>query len=324
MLKRDAAGIAEAIHRADRIGLISHVNPDGDTIGSTLALRLGLLELGKDVRVFCQDPVPESLLFLPGAEEYATGSEDEAFDLILSVDVSDEKRLGSCISLLDKAADRAQIDHHGSNPAFMRVNSVDPKASAAALLVYEQLKELRLPITADMACCLYAGLSTDTGNFAFDSVSEEDFRVMAALKETGFPMAEINRRLFRQRSIPQVRLLGKALSGMELLEDGRLTVMTLTEKDFSETDARPEDTDAIVNYGLDIRGVVMTAMLRERESGVVKLSLRAVAPYRVSEIAQRFGGGGHALAAGATLEMHLPEAEAAVVAEMRKALKEKE
>ena len=321
-LSRKTEELAGLIRHSGRIALCSHVNPDGDTIGSMLALRLGLTRLGKAVEVFCQDKVPDSLLMLPGAEcvrrpESAAG---ERYDLFIAVDVSDEKRLGSGIGLLAQAEHTAQVDHHGTNPCYAQVNSVDGSAAATGLLVRELLGALDIAMDEDIARCLYAAISTDTGNFAFASTGAESFRVMAELMDAGLPLSEMNRRLFRQRARAQVLLLSRALDTLTFHDENRITLMTLTLRDFADCGALPEHADTIVNFGLDMEGVRMAALLRETGDGKVKVSLRAVEPDRVDGAAASFGGGGHAQASGCTLEGPIDTAAERVLQALLRAL----
>jgi len=323
-LTRMPEAVTAAIAGAEHIALCAHVNPDGDTVGSVLALRLGLLSLGKRVDIFCQDKIPGSLSMLKGYDAFRLpeSAAEEHFDLLIAVDVSDQRRMGACESLMARADATAQIDHHGTNPAYMGINSVDPHATATALLIKQQLECLGVAIDNEMAKCLYAGLSTDSGNFAFSNVTAEAFTAMADLLAAGLPLSEMNRLLFRQREKAQVLLMNRALGSLQFYCGGRITGMLLTQRDFAECEALPEHADAIVNYGLDVVGVCMCAMARETAEGRIKFSLRAVEPARVDGIAASFGGGGHSQAAGCTLEGPIDQALARVIAAMENLLSE--
>ena len=240
-MKRKPELIAEMIREAQTIAVVSHVNPDGDTLACATAMRLGLLKLGKEVFLFCDGKIPDQLDFLPGAELFRIPEGNEGpFDLMLAVDVSDEKRLGACAALRKASRKTAQIDHHPTNPLYMDANSVDGKAPAASLLIREQLRELGVELDRDLAICLYTGISTDTGNFAFSGTNEECFRVMSELMEHDLPLAKLNRILFREKSREQIRLLGKAISGLEFRGNGKIAVMKLTLKDFEDCGAGNE------------------------------------------------------------------------------------
>ena len=321
-MSRNPEAIAEAIRKAQRIAVCSHVNPDGDTLGCATAMRLALIQLGKEVSLFCDGKVPDTLSFLPGAEEIRRPEgNEESFDLMLAVDVSDEERLGTCARLKARCAHTAQIDHHPTNPLFMEVNSVDGEAPAAAVLIYEQLKVLGVPMTGEIARCLYTGISTDTGNFSFASTNAECFGIMSDLMQHELPLSELNRILFRVRPMPQVKLLGRALCSLQYYENGRVAVMKLTRRDFEACHALSEHADTIVNFGLDTFGTRMALLAREDDQNRIKFSLRAKEPETINDVAQAFGGGGHPQAAGITMDGPLDEAVDRVLQAMIRKLK---
>lgn len=324
---RNLEPVIAAVRAAQRIALVSHVSPDGDTIGSVLALRQGLMQLGREVSVFCQDRVPEYLCFLSGAEEFRQPQEagkDERFDLLMYVDVSDGTRMGACRVLESRAARIAQIDHHDTNEGFCQDNCVDPTAPACALVAYDLLRRLGCSITPEIAICLAVALSTDTAHLVYNSTTPEAFRVMGELVEAGAPIARVYRRLYRERPPRQLALLTRALNTLTYCQDGQITSMVLTQKDFEDCGALSEDAEIIANYGMDIQGVRMCVFARENGMGGVKLSLRSVHPWQVSGVAQRFGGGGHPTAAGATVTLPLEEAVRQVIAAMKEELEKNE
>ena len=323
-LIRNPEPVAALIRGAETIALCSHVSPDGDTLGSTLALKMGLESLGKRVSTFCQDPVPAKLSMLPGAEQFRRPEDaaQERFDLLIAVDVSDQARMGTCQRLLAQTAKVAQVDHHGTNPAYAQVNDVDPHAPATSLLVKELLDALHVTITRDIAICLYTAVATDTGNFAFSYTTAEAFSMTSELMGYGLPLSEMNRLLFRQRTPQQLALLSRALNTLAFHENGQITTMRLSQKDFIECGALPEHADAVVNYGVEIVGVKMAMMAREDADGTVKIALRSVEPARVDGVAFSLGGGGHAQASGCTVDGPLDAAIDTVLSAMKKALNE--
>ena len=323
-LRRTPEQLALLIRDAHTIALCSHINPDGDTIGSALALKQGLTAFGKQVDVYCADHVPDNLLMLPGAKDYLApdAAPGKRYDLLLCVDISDTGRMGKCQCLLNQAEHTAQIDHHGTNPSYAQVNDVDPTASATGLLAKELLDMLGIAITREISVCLYTAISTDTGNFAFSCTTSEAFRVMGELMDAGLPLAEMNRKLFMQKSKAQLLLLSRALSSVRFCHNDQITSMSLTLKDFEECGAKQEHADTVVNYGIVPSGVRMCMLARETEDGRVKVSLRALEPDRVDGIASSFGGGGHAQASGCTLDCPLEEAVQRVVHAMISSLDE--
>ncbi len=308
VMTRKPEAIARMLREAQTIAICSHVNPDGDTLGSAAAMGLALKKMGKTVSLFCDGKVPDQLAFLPGIGEMRVPAGEEGpFDLMLAVDVSDEKRLGCCVKLLPQCRHTAQIDHHPTNPFFMEENSVDGDAPACCILIREQLAALGIEPDRDMAICLYTGISTDTGNFAFASTNADCFEIMSELMGKGLPLAELNRVLFRERAKPQVLLMGRALNSLQYYEGCRIAVMKLTRRDFDECGALSEHADTLVNFGLDTVGTRMAMLAREGGDGAIKFSLRAKEPDCVSDIAQEFGGGGHPQASGITMYGDLDE-----------------
>lgn len=318
--------LLQAIEQADSVALVGHVNPDGDAIGSMLAMRLALQAMGKRAEAFCQDKVPDNLMFMAGADAVRLPeslAEDERFDLLLALDVSDERRLGRCNVLTERCAHTAQVDHHGTNPMYCEVNEVDGSASATALMVRALIGALNVPLTTEMGVCLYVGISTDTGNFAYSNTTPEAFAVMAELMNLNLPLSRMNRQLFLERSKAQLLLLRAALNSMQFFHDDEIAVIMLSRRDFLECGALQEHADTIVNYGITVQGVKLAVLARETEQpGLIKMSLRALEPYSVAGLASSFGGGGHPQAAGCTMEGSLGGCTAQLLEAMMRYLDE--
>ena len=310
-----------AILSAGSVLLFGHVNPDGDTLGSVLAMKLRLERMGKRVQAMVDGFVPSRLAFLPGAGDVLSASDvPDAFDLALAIDVASMDRLGKCEALFAAAKKTAVIDHHGTNPGYAQINMIDGAAPAAAVLVYRLFGQMELPLSQEEAICLYTALSTDTGNFIYDSTDAESFAMMSAMMEAGLPLPEYSRRLFRQKEVPFVRLLGEVLPSLRIIADGRIAGLQLTLEKIQRAGANGGHTDGVVDYAIDLEGVGMAYFAREIEGGKVKVSLRALAPYAVDKIASQFGGGGHKLAAGLTLSMPMDEAVRTVEAALEASL----
>ena len=307
------------ISKAERVLLCAHVSPDGDTIGSTLALRGALMEMGKRVDVVCADDVPQMLLFLSGAGEICKPFQlkGKSFDLAIAVDVSDRHRLGDSAPLFFATKQTVQIDHHGTNPGYADFNVISPHASATGVLIYELIHGLGVRLNTDIATCLYTAIATDTGNFSFDNTTSDAFQVMGELMAYGLPIAKLNRSLFRERSVEQVKVLAKALSTLTFYHGGQIAGMQISQADLDACGAKPEHAEAIVNFGIDIAGVKMAFLAREVAGGT-KFSLRAVEGCNVARLAAEFGGGGHALAAGCTMNSKLFAAVDIMVSAMEK------
>ncbi len=309
--------ILTAVDSAGTLLLTTHIQPDGDAIGSLLTLYEFVVSRGKKARMVLQDPVPENLRFLPYADCIlpVSGLDGPADDLAISVDASDVDRLGEAAAPFFKAGQTVQMDHHRTNTRFAATNVVREEASSSGVVIYELLKLAGTDITQTMATNLYTAVSTDTGNFCFGYLNDELFEQMAVLMRAGLPIVETARRLHLMHSREQVLLLGRALRSLTFLEDGQLTMMQLTADDFKDCNATGEHTERTVNYALNIPGVQMCFLASELPEGI-KFSLRCLAPYDVSQVASFFGGGGHALAAGCTLQGTLEDS----VDRMRRAL----
>lgn len=307
--------VLSAILSAGSVLLFGHVNPDGDTMGSVLAMKLRLERMGKRVQAMVDGFVPSYLAFLPGAHGVLNAEAvPEAFDLALAVDVASIDRLGRCEGLFASSEKTAVIDHHGTNTGYAQINMIDGDAPAAAILVYRLFVQMDMPLTQDEAICLYTALATDTGNFIYDSTNAESFSMMSGLMEAGLPLAEYSRMLFRQKELLHVRLLAEVLPSLRVTANGRVAGLRLTQAQMQRVGANGGYTEGIVNYAIDLEGVCMAYFAREVDDGKVKVSLRALEPCAVDGIAAQFGGGGHKLAAGLTLNMPMDEVIATIEA----------
>lgn len=315
-----------ALQNANSILLCTHIAPDGDAVGATLAMGLGLRAIGREVTLACADPIPQRFHFLAGAKEFVTAPalEGRQFDLCLAVDVADLGRLGACEKAFRRAAETGQMDHHPTNPLYAQINWVDGGASAAGCIVYRALKALGVAITPDMAQCLYCAISTDTGNFCYRNTTAEAFSIAADLMRAGLPLDQTARMLHLLREEPHVRLLGRAIDTLRLFCGGKCACMRLEQADYRAANAGPEHGEKIVNYAMDLMGVEMAYLADSRAPGRIKCSLRAQPPWDVTVIAQKFGGGGHVLAAGFQCAWTMEEACAAVEKEMRRQVEERQ
>ena len=313
--------VLSAVLWADSVLLFCHVSPDGDTLGSALALQIRLTRMGKSAWVMMDGDVPSNLSFLPGADAILKpGDPVPACALALSVDVSSRDRLGGCEPVFASFAHTALVDHHGTNEGFAALNCIDENAPATALVVYRLFQRMNLPVSRKEAVCLYTALATDTGNFIYESTDAECFAMMSTLMEAGLPLAQYSRLLFRQKEEPFVRLLAEALPTLRVTHGGKIAGLCVSQEQMKRAGAGSGHTDGVVDYAIDLKGVRMAYFARELEDGRVKVSLRALEPYAVDGIAARFGGGGHRLAAGLTLEGPLERAPEVIEAALETAL----
>lgn len=312
----------EALRGASRVLLCTHVQPDGDAIGSTLAALSLLKAMGKDAVAICHDPVPNNLRVLPGWEQMQLPGAvaDREFDLFCALDASDLPRLGDGAALFRKCPKTLVIDHHASNECFGDLNYVDSAVAATGNLVFRLFEEAGVPLTVQTATLLYAGISTDTGNFSFGQMNEEFFLQVTQLIRAGLDINTYARALHLTKELSFYKLLGRALSSLSFGCDGRMSYMKLASQDFEETGTNRDQAEGLVNYALYIPGVQMCFLATELDQNQTRFSLRALKPYNVAAIAVEFGGGGHLLAAGCTVALPIKEAAAMMQARMRKAL----
>lgn len=312
---------AAFIRRHDDFTLISHVSPDGDTLGSSLALYAGLVALGKHAQVTCQDPVPVIYRFLPNWEIVKKPEDVRRTKAVISVDCADLERTGEAAFLTEQAEDTLNIDHHGTNTAFLKLNFVEHRA-AAGELVYALLAELGVAINQQIGACLYTALVTDTGNFAYSNTTPNTLIIAAKLLESGINLPELNRAIFRTVPVHKLKLLGVAISHLETFNAGKIGISILSRKDFEACGATGEDTEGIIDSIRDIDTVEIAAMLREDTDGSIRVSLRGKRAANVSKIATEFGGGGHRLAAGCTILEPLLKARDLILLSAQALLKE--
>ncbi len=306
------------IDGAQRIFLIAHVDPDGDTIGSTLALARALRKMGKDCSVACDDLVPEALLFLPGTEEFGT-PEITVEDLIITVDASDPERLGKAyrrVPSLDKTA--VNIDHHVTNSMFAAVNLVRTEAAATAEIIFDLLREWEIHLDPLLATYLLTGIVTDTQSFSTSSTSPRTLEVSAQLMKAGASLTDINENYYRKRTLATLRLWGRMLEEMQM--DGHL-VWSITTLDMkNQYSASSGNGDGIVNLLATARDAKAAIVFKEKENGKVEVSIRSRPGVDISSIAVHFGGGGHPQAAGAIVEGDLDQVTRDVLVKAKEVL----
>lgn len=283
--------------------LVSHMQPDGDSIGSLLALGEALAILGKRVRLFTPAPVPRKYAFLPGSEHIAAESSNwEADAAAVVVDCSDLERTGHFKEKISGAAEVINIDHHVTNRRFGTANLVDPGAAATGEIIFRLLKEMGLEPTASMAECLYVAISTDTGSFKFDNTTAGTHRTAASLLEShGLNPGTISQRIFDEHPLSYFLLLAKVLGTLELYDEKKIAVITASRDLLEQCGARVDELDGIINYTRNIEGVELGIMFFIDRDGEVKIGFRSK-NIDVSALAGRLGGGGHARAAGCRLK----------------------
>jgi len=301
----DIPALLETLSGASRVVLTTHVNPDGDALGSEAAMFAFLSSRGVDVRIINADPVPENLSLLDDDSMFETWDAAAHRDVLLDADVilcldfnqSDRVREME-ESMLGGRGQRVVIDHHLHPRPFADGYLTVTEASSTAEIVYDILAHAGFDIDRHTALALYVGIVTDTGSFRFERTTPRLHRIAADLLETGIEPMSIHRRIYDDYPIERTMLLGRILAGIERRCDGRASLLAVTREMFVETGTTVEDIENIVNYGLAIRGVGVTALLTQLDEGW-KISFRSRGEIAVNDIAAEFGGGGHRLASGA-------------------------
>jgi phosphoesterase RecJ-like protein len=306
------------IDAANRVFLISHVDPDGDTIGSTLALAHALSKMGKGFSLACSDPVPQILSFLPGVEQFGT-PEVTDHDLIITVDVSDAGRLGPAYQhVASLPTPILNIDHHVTNTRFGTVNLVSSDSASTAEIVFDLLQELGVPLDRDLATCLLTGIVTDTRSFSTSSTTPRSLEVSSKLVRAGASLLEVNENYYKSKRLSTLRLWGRILDQAQL--EGELVWSVNTVEMREDCRADSSDGDGIVNLLATVREASAAIVFIEKDSQHVEISMRSRPGVDVSPIAVHFGGGGHPQAAGAMLVGYLDQVITKVLSKAREVL----
>ena len=293
--------IAREIRERDDYLLIGHAIPDGDCIGSIIGLYLGLISIGKNTRILLQDPVPAIYNYLSGSQVVLSPEQMKAgVSNVIFLDCSDEERSGE--KVMGMLADRGftiNIDHHQSNTMFGDLNYVDYHSSSTAELILELLKKLEVGISPDIANALYAGIIQDTGGFQHSNTTSATFLHVAELMDKGVNLELTKLNLFESKSRTEVMLLCRALENINFNNNGKIAWMTLAYEELKAIGALQICPEGIINHIMMIKGVEIGLMFRELSPGLIKIGFRSKGEFDVSDLAARFGGGGHRRAAGA-------------------------
>jgi len=267
--------IAEHLRKEDGFTIITHESPDGDTLGSSLALFHALRKLDKSAEVVCCDPVPKNYLFLPGSEEVRLPQDAQRYPNVIAVDCADKLRMGNAGAFFINAKSSVNIDHHGTNDHYAELNDVSPECAATGERMYRLLTLLIGELDTTIATCLYTALMTDTGNFSYSNTTPDTLYTAAKLLEYHVDHATLNRRIYRSNPFRKVKLQGKAIEHMELFCNGKLAVTVLTQADMESCGATSEDTEGIVDIVRDIDTVEVAMFFKESSKGGYRVSLRS-------------------------------------------------
>lgn len=308
------------IKNAENVVIMAHEAPDGDAIGSSIAMCLAIRNMGKNAVIMMKD-VPEIFSYLPGTEYIVEESEIKKFDMAIVLDCPNIKRVcKEFIPYFENAEVKVEIDHHNKNDMFADYNIVNHVSPATAQILVSSFEYLNVEITKDIGICLLTGIITDTNGFRNSNVTTESFEFASWALEHGINLSKIYKQSMLTMSRTKFEAQKLAMDRLEFWADGKITFTYLTRKDDEELNLKPGEKDGIVEIGKSIEGVEVSIFLYEKEKGF-KASLRANEYVNVSDVASVFGGGGHIKAAGTNLNMSFEEAKKAIISEVTKNLK---
>jgi bifunctional oligoribonuclease and PAP phosphatase NrnA len=316
--ERDAkfAEIGRALREHSKFAVLSHVRPDGDALGSTLALALSLKELGKEVRAWNEEGMLEKYNFLARAELLTQPpSAPEDFDVAIALDTAVQNRLGTtATAAVGSAKLWINIDHHPSNPRYGDLVYIDPTAPATGQILFEFLTNQKFPVTPAIAENLYAAISTDTGSFQYPNTTVRTFEIAGELVRCGVDVGRISQLLYENFPRRRIELLRELLGTMRFACEGKLAWFSLSQAAALALGVIPEDNEGLIDHLRATRGVIVAIFFEELPDGKVRVSMRSKnEAVDVCAICTQFGGGGHVLAAGARLRGTLPDVEKRIV-----------
>ena len=304
---------------------MSHVRPDGDAIGSELALGFSLMALGKEVHIINEDGVPESLEFLKGSS-HVTLPTKEPFEVevAIALDTAAKPRLGEAsLHAASKAKVWLNIDHHISNTGYGDINLIDARKPATGQIIYELIKELGYPMPEETRDAIYVAVSTDTGSFQYGSSTAETYELGADLIRRGLDVGKINADTYDNHPYRRLELMRALLNTLEISHDGQLAYWELLDETRLGLALQPDDSEGLIDMIRAVKGVRVAVFFEELHNGHIRVSMRSKDKgVNVCDVATQFGGGGHALAAGIRMPGPLSEAKPKVLSAIKQALAE--
>jgi phosphoesterase RecJ-like protein len=307
--------IIDHLLKSKHVLLATHINPDGDALGSLIAMGLTVAALNKDVTLYNENPLPAVYRFLPSINRivHHTDAMDD-YDTAVILDCGNLERIGRLHSEMARVPVIINIDHHVTNTGFGDLKFIDTSASATAEIIYRLIHKMRVPISRDMATSIYTGILTDTGSFRFSNTSRAAFDICAEMMGLGVDPHDVAQHVYGTYSLGRIKLLNLAIDSIEISKNGKLSLMTLFQNMLEETGTQPEDIDGFIHYAKRIEDVKVAVLIRERsisKSGLpgsrYHVSLRSDGTTDVSAIAASFGGGGHFSAAGFNIDSKLAD-----------------
>ena len=311
--------IGRALREHQRFAVLSHVRPDGDALGSQLALGLSLKQLGKDVRIWNEDGMLEKYSFLPNANLLTNPpAEPEDVDVAIALDTAIQNRLGTTLPAIRSAKVWINVDHHPSNPGYGDLVYIDSKSPATGQILFELIKDQELSIDPAIAENLYVAISTDTGSFQYPNTTARTFEIAAELVRRGVDVGRVSQLTYENYPRRRIELLRDLLDTMRFTANDRVASFSLSLETAKKLGVSPEDNEGLIDHLRAIRGVIVAVFFEELADGKVRVSMRSKSEkVNVCAICEKFGGGGHVLAAGARVRGALAELEKKILEEVR-------
>jgi phosphoesterase RecJ-like protein len=322
--QRQLEAAAAFIIQHDDFLVVSHIQPDGDAASSTFAMGYLLKQLGKSFTLINEGAMPVKFDYLWGSDlviDFSKHPLNRRYNKVISVDCADFSRMGKISTLFDDRVELLNIDHHPTNDRFGTCHLIKEDAAATAQILYDLAQKLRIAPTEEFGECIYTGLLTDTGGFRYSNTSPQVMQMGADLLALGVRGPHIAEQVLERMTYSQITLLQKALSTLAFSHNRQVAWLSVPLSDLQQTGASSEDLDGLVNYARNVEGVEVGMLFKEKEPGVVKVSLRSAGKVDVARIAQSLGGGGHIRAAGCTVNGTLEQAILIMVQEVGNELK---
>ena len=316
------AEIGDILRAHQTFAVLSHVRPDGDALGSQLALGLSLQMLGKKVAIWNEDGLLEKYNFLPSCELITRPpSEPQDFDIAIALDTATQVRLGTTAASIRSASKWINIDHHQSNPGYGDVVHIDPTCPATGQIIFELIRNQKLPMDKRIAENLFVAISTDTGSFQYPNTTARTFEIGAELLRCGVNVGQVSQLLYENYPRRRTELLRSLLGTMRFDSNGKIASFVLSLKTAADLQVKAEDNEGLIDHLRAIHGVIVAIFFEELADGKVRVSMRSKnEQVDVSAICQQFGGGGHKLAAGARVRGATEEVQERLLQATREAL----
>jgi phosphoesterase RecJ-like protein len=316
--ERPFTEIARALREHQRFAVLSHVRPDGDALGSQIALALSLQAMGKTAKVWNEDGMLEKYSFVPNANILELPPiQAEEFDVAIALDTATQNRLGKAAEAVRKAKLWINIDHHPSNPGYGDLVHIDAHSPATGQILFELLKSEQLPFNRAIAENLFVAISTDTGSFQYPNTNPRTFEIAAELLRAGVNVGRISQQIYESYPRRRIELLRVLLDNMRFDAGGKIASFSLSLEMAAQIGAKPEDNEGLIDHLRAIDGIIVAVFFEELDDGKVRVSMRSKSEAAdVCAICQKFGGGGHTLAAGARIRGTLAEVQERVLNEI--------